>query len=809
MSQEQKNYRDTFLQNSYGANPLPVCCISAQEDFLYATPAFFSLMGKEQHISGTPLSDVFGLDAAKLVSTYVQKTLLQGFDRFSHEYAVKEQESCLLECTLTLLYFEQEPIIIMHMRPALVADCTHSPVTMQQELKESQALLKANEERIQKVFDAMPFGATFWNENHQCIDCNESEMQKFGLRSKQEYCQRFFEFCPEFQPNESLSTREMQRKLNEAFRDGSAHFEWMHHNAHGHAMPTEMTFIRTQVRDEYFITGFSRDLTELRAMQKKAEMAEVYNQLMLDSFPMGAHFWDADLQLLDCNLEVVNLFGFFSKEEYIAEFASTIPERQPSGEPSMDFFQERLRQALVQGTIRFEFIAKDPITELDIPLDVKVTRISYDNEFYILSYFRDIREWVAVMAEIQKVQDDLRGAKELAEQHSRTKSEFLANMSHEIRTPMNGILGLLHLLDSTKLSEQQKGYMQKSLFSANNLLRIINDILDFSKIEAGKLEIEATPFTLAQVCKEAYSLYAPLCQEKGLRLTVDGLPCAQEFYLGDALRVKQVIFNLLSNAIKFTHKGYVSLRVCCERLEDTSQVRCCFAVKDSGIGMSVDQLSKMFTAFSQADGSIARKYGGTGLGLAICRSLVEKMHGKIWVESEEGAGSTFFFTIDFEVCQEQLPVQELGGAGEDYQNYATGNLLLVEDNEINQLIAEELLCQMGNRVDIANNGQEALDLLCKKSYDLVLMDIQMPIMDGYTATKKIRSLEQFNSLPIVAMSAHAMSGDKELSLSHGMNDHITKPIDPEILYKTVHYWIKNSQQHLGQGKKKQEFIKIL
>ncbi len=661
------------------------------------------------------------------------------------------------------------------------------------EIQASKEKAAQTEERLQLMFESMPLGASLWNSSLQCVACNTTELNKFGYTSLQEYMDGFAHISPQFQPGGELSDVQAKQKMCSALEKGYERFEWVHeHPETGEPMYAEVTLIRTFIHDEKYIMGYTLDISELKAVEKKAELAEHRTQLMLDALPVGAHFWDANLQLLDCNLESMNLFGFFSKEEYMENFHTTFPAVQPNGEDSVDMLYSALRKALVQGVIRFEFMAKDPITDVEIPLDVRITRISSEDTFYIVSYFRDIREHVAMLHEIQAVQDDLREAKELAEKGSKAKSEFLANMSHEIRTPMNGILGLLHLLNNTELSATQMSYAQKSLYSANNLLRIINDILDFSKIEAGKLEIENTPFTLEQIFVEAKNLYAPLCQEKYLKLFFDVGSQATRSYLGDALRLKQILFNLVSNAIKFTAEGSVTVRVETSMHED-SKVSCLFSVQDTGIGLSEEEQQNLFAAFSQADSSVARKYGGTGLGLAISRSLIQKMGGDIWVESTLGKGSTFFFSAVFEMCHEPLQIDHHEHVDTDSIAYETGNLLLVEDNEINQIIAEELLKQVGHKVETASNGLEALEMLEQQTYDLVLMDIQMPVMDGYAASEKIRAQSKYDTIPVVAMSAHAMTGDKEISLSHGMDDHITKPIDPDVLYKTLQFWLKKSR----------------
>ncbi len=360
---------------------------------------------------------------------------------------------------------------------------------------------------------------------------------------------------------------------------------------------------------------------------------------------------------------------------------------------------------------------------------------------------------------------------------------------------MNGILGLLHILSGTSLSETQENYVQKTLLSAKNLLRIINDILDFSKIEAGKLEIENIPFNLHEICDEVQSLFSAKVAEKGLSISLNEGAHSLAVLMGDPLRLKQVLFNLMGNAIKFTETGGVKLKIESTK-HSNKEVRCLFSVSDTGIGLSKEQVEKLFSPFTQADTSVTRKYGGTGLGLVISKRIVEMMRGDIWVESEVGKGSTFFFTAVFNIAQgELLTSQEQSQATKTIGvESRSGEILLVEDNMINQLIGEELLTSAGYKVDIANNGQEGLDMLEAKAYDAVLMDIQMPVMDGLTTVRKIREQRKYKELPVIAMSAHAMAGDKEISLKNGMNDHITKPIDPDILYASLDFWLNRKNK---------------
>ncbi|MDR1083882.1 MAG: response regulator [Deltaproteobacteria bacterium] len=526
-----------------------------------------------------------------------------------------------------------------------------------------------------------------------------------------------------------------------------------------------------------------------------------------------------------------------------------------------------------------------------------------------------------------EMERDSRLAKELAEESARAKSEFLANMSHEIRTPMNAILGLTHLVLQTSLNDQQIEYLQRISSAAQALLRIINDILDFSKIEAGKLEMEMIDFNLDALMAGAMKLLGNSAQSKDLALKYTLPPEVPKFYLGDQVRLGQILNNLLSNAIKFTEKGYIHL--CVRLLEQSDRgVLLEFRVEDTGIGLSQEQKAGLFNAFSQADSSITRKYGGTGLGLTISKRLSEMMGGKIWCESQPGQGSTFFFTVLLKVSEAKVQIQgqdvsfkgltalvidddttsleiiseELSreafevitcAGGQEAINYLDSNkwfpdlmiidwrmpgldgldtirhlkkkwsssrqvpivmvtaynrdevlplsrtlgvrkvldkpisasklhdtlmelfgrklvrssqntlasekeliktirgarILLVEDNDVNQLVAGRILGNAGFIVQIAGNGSLAVDMVQgQEAFDLILMDIQMPVMDGFTATRQIRELG-FRDLPIVAMTAHAMSSDRELSLKAGMNDHINKPINVQELFQTLLKWI--------------------
>jgi len=400
---------------------------------------------------------------------------------------------------------------------------------------------------------------------------------------------------------------------------------------------------------------------------------------------------------------------------------------------------------------------------------------------------------------VEKRTHELAAARDKALAAAQAKSDFLANMSHEIRTPMNAVIGMAHLaLDGAK-GRQQRDYLNKILTASETLLIIINDILDFSKVEAGKLHLEAVDFHLAQTLDNVASVNAIAANVKGLSLLFDYPPDLPPLH-GDSMRLGQVLLNLVNNAVKFTEQGQVQVSV--DVLEQSdSDIDLQFSVRDSGIGMSEDQLSNLFQAFSQADTSITRQYGGTGLGLAICKQLVELMHGDIEVASEPSAGSCFSFRIRFELGNADTlvaPQAYTPVPADALQSLHGTRLLLVEDNEINQQVAEGLLARVGVRLHIVHNGQQAIEAVLSDVFDGVLMDMQMPVMDGLEATRFIRADGQFNDLPIIAMTANAMPGDREKCLQAGMNDHVSKPVDPNLLYATLIRWIRKSQLHAAE-----------
>ncbi|MFC7420417.1 PAS domain S-box protein [Iodobacter arcticus] len=550
------------------------------------------------------------------------------------------------------------------------------------------------------------------------------------------------------------------------------------------------------------VIGTQHDITE----RKNNENALLSNQAqlagMIDSAMDAIITTDAEFNIILFNQSAENMFGYPAKQmlggpiEVLIPTQLAIKHRElmqqfaSQGKGHRKMSSNTGRQVMGQHADGHEFpieVAISYLHNLGKPVYTAMVRDITDRIDYELSLLQ-----LTTTLELRVIErtQELEAAKQQAENANQAKSAFLANMSHEIRTPLNSVLGMAHLAQLTTLSAKQSDYLQKITLSGRHLLDLINDILDFSKIEAGKLEINKRDFSLPELIDNVHELIQQKAEEKNLLLRTIISEQVPPFVQGDDLRIKQVLINLLSNAIKFTEQGTITLAI-----EHDPRGHITFSIRDTGIGISASAQTQLFQSFQQADNSITRKYGGTGLGLAISRQLVELMGGALSVESQLGEGSEFKFCLDLPEIQDlpkPLPHWSKNKANEHF--LIGKRILLADDHPFNQQIGAELLEIMGAEVSIANHGLEAILLAEQSHFDAILMDVQMPEMDGITACQILRKKPEFDDLPIIAMTANVSTDYRQHCLSAGMNDFIGKPVQAEKLYQTLAYWLGDQQQ---------------
>jgi len=525
------------------------------------------------------------------------------------------------------------------------------------------------------------------------------------------------------------------------------------------------------------ITGFigmGLDIND----RKTAEEALTRYKALLEKARDIILFIGFDGHIIDANDAAVQAYGY-TREELLSCTVWDI--RQAN-----DFITKQMLAAYQEGAF-FETVHRRKDGTV-FPVEVSSKGTVIGKQEVLLSIIRDITE--------RKIaEQELKTAKEAAEAGSRAKGEFLANMSHEIRTPISGIVGMIDLTLMTNIDSEQQENLITAKSCANSLVGIINDILDFSKIEAGKLHIDSISFSLKDLVEETIRAHSVKAVEKNIDLKYMIAATNPLVLKGDPNRLRQVLNNLISNAIKFTKTGEITVSIK-QLLVETGKVELLFSVTDTGIGISQEDISKLFKPFSQIDGSITRKFGGTGLGLAISKQLVEMMHGSIWVESQVGKGASFFFTIQCEIGDKLQEKQKPITAS--YKTLFPKKILLAEDNHVIQGVVMRLLREIGHSVEVANNGLDVLDLIQRNpnQFDLILMDIQMPHMDGVEVTILIRAHEAVmgGHIPIIALTAHALYGDKERFINLGMDGYLSKPISISALAQEIEdIWSKDGK----------------
>lgn len=476
--------------------------------------------------------------------------------------------------------------------------------------------------------------------------------------------------------------------------------------------------------------------------------------------------------------------GFTSQELLAMKYTNLI--RLDFKETAYKFFKNIYDKKILNSYIELPIVTKN---HNEIWIGQNIQTIMQDGDvagFQVVA--RDITNEI-------HFKEQLILAKKNAENAAQIKSQFLANMSHEIRTPLNGIIGVINLLSKTKLTSKQQTYIEAITSSSNQLMGLINDVLDLSKIEAGKMEFVQNEFDIYDLAQSVVSIFEIKTTEKGVNLNFHIDQKVPRKLIGDPIRLNQILYNLIGNAVKFTEKGLVSLDISARVQGQNAWID--FAVSDSGIGMTEETVNKIFKAFTQAESNTTRKFGGTGLGLAIVKKLVELQGGTIEVKSRFKEGSCFTFHLKFQIS-DQGDDSTVKKTEDDFTELENSRILLVEDNPINQLVTRDLLQEMNVTVLVANNGQEALDILSiDQDFDVILMDLQMPVLDGFETIKEIRRRkeEPISHIPILALSANVIETEIEKSYACGANHYLSKPFKPETLYQRINNLITNSNNN--------------
>ena len=543
--------------------------------------------------------------------------------------------------------------------------------------------------------------------------------------------------------------------------------------------------VRLSRSDLETVQAISTLLASVIAGQRLAA-AEERNRIMLDEMPVCCTFWDENGNQTDCNQETLSLFGLSDRNEYLEMFEKLSPEYQPDGRLSAEASQQFIKEAFVLGEAKFEWTHITLDGEV-IPTEITLIRVPKGENYIVIGYVHDLRDQRAAQAKMDE-------AREIADRYAKAKNEFIASVSHEIRTPMNSIAAMARIASENKdLNENQKSIIEQGIRSTTLLTSAIETILDFSMLDSGKVSLEIGEFSVRELIDGISDIARREAEEKLLSFHTSVDSNVPELLVGDSIRLHQALSNIVMNAVKFTDKGSIEIYASSEKTNQENGVLLTFMVCDTGIGISEEQKSDIFKPLAAGDTSYTRKHSGLGMGLAVSNSLAMLMGGKITCESTLGEGSTFKLIIPLslpeeKVVEEQEEPTDTIFSGDNLEILCGLRVLVAEDNNINQMIIEEILSSVGIEVALADNGLMALEMLDKQNFDIVLMDIQMPEMDGLTATGQIRANRRYEKLPILAMTANAGAEHLDESIKAGMNDHLTKPIDVEQLWCALLKW---------------------
>ena len=661
-----------------------------------------------------------------------------------------------------------------------------------QELQRLRASAAAHAQERERLVQSEAYGTMLFRQSQRAmvvfdpelpafIDCNEAAVKIYGFTEREEVLGKTpTDVQAEFQ-YDGTPTRviaEQLRHSRSARQSGVTVFDARHQRPNGEIWDARVHLMAFRFQGRRLLQFTLEDVTE----QRRNEAMLMFNRFVVEN--TGPMLWmdTEDSRVVYGNRAAQEHLGYSAEALVNLNIADFDPDYEISAYPR---HIRELREMASRRVFETRHRRADgSLADVEVMLFLAGSR---ETERLIVS-IKDITAQ-------KQAQTQLVHAKDLAEQATQAKSDFLANMSHEIRTPMNAIIGLSHLALKTPLNAQQRDYVSKIHSSGTHLLGLINDVLDLSKIEAGKLTIESAAFELDAMTAQIANLLTDKIRDKPqLHLSFDIAPDVPRRVVGDALRLGQILLNYTNNAVKFTPAGEIEVSVSVRDL-DAASVLLHFAVRDTGIGLKPEQIGRLFQNFQQADTSTSRTYGGTGLGLAISKQLAEQMGGQVGVHSVFGQGSTFWFTarlglpMDVRESAAPAPVEPTHTALLQSVRARGGLVLLAEDNPINQLVACELLKDAGLAVQVADNGRMAVEMARAQRYDLVLMDMQMPEMDGLQATRALRAIDALRDMPVIAMTANAMQTDQDRCREAGMVDFVSKPIDPDTLWQVLLRWL--------------------